>query len=166
MNSLLKPKLTHAQLVTPTQLKRQETTVMKGAQVQQKTKDGLTEGRIDSKIAFTMCSIYIILNHCAVRDIFSRVEHTFKKRKEEAKMLEIEVSDLERNLEYLENQTQDQIRETAALSLAYVNSKTGIMDVEDSLGKVNQRELAECKELADDVKTSVASGMWLWLFLC
>lgn len=45
MNSLLKAhKTPYAQMVTPTQLKRQEGGVIKGSVVQQKTKDGLTEG--------------------------------------------------------------------------------------------------------------------------
>ena len=55
---------------------------------------------------------------CAVRDMFQKVDHAFKKRKEESQVLAMTVSDLENHLLYLETQTQDQIRSTSALGLA------------------------------------------------
>ena len=95
----------------------------------------------------------------AVRDIFYRVENAFKKRKEETKVLEYEVGELEKNLDYLENQTQDQIKETASLNLAHANSKAGIASVDESIGEANRDELAACMELVEDLKYSTESGM-------
>lgn len=93
-----------------------------------------------------------------MRDIFSRVEHAFKKRKDETKVLEIEVGELERNLDYLENQTQDQIKETAALNLAYVHTTAAISSLDENIGAVNGGDLATCKELAENLNLSVESG--------
>jgi hypothetical protein len=61
-----------------------------------------------------------------VRGIFQRVDHAFKKRKEENDLLSFTVADLETQLTHLEKKTQEQMDCTASLHLALSVAETAV----------------------------------------
>ena len=68
-----------------------------------------------------------------MREIFQKVDHAFKKRKEENQVLALNISDLENHLTYLESQTQDQVEATTALNLALSASRSNATKADRSI---------------------------------
>lgn len=90
-----------------------------------------------------------------MRDIFQRVDNAFKIRKRENQILAMQVSELENHLQYLENQTQDQVTATALLGLALSNSTKSVTNVETQVNDLAEHSTKLIEQTANDYKNAV-----------
>ncbi|RYH15326.1 hypothetical protein EON65_31890 [archaeon] len=81
-----------------------------------------------------------------MKTIFNRVDQVFKERKEETVRLMWEISDLENQLDYLRNTTQEHCDNSAALA-ANMSMMRGAADkVQDGVEKVRSDQFARLQE--------------------
>lgn len=90
--------------------------------------------------------------------MLQRVDNAFKKRKEENEVLALTVSELENQLGYLEEQTQDQVSATTSLNLALAFSRKGIDNIQVEVGKLDQENIEPVNILVDELTSSLRDG--------
>lgn len=90
--------------------------------------------------------------------MLQRVDNAFKKRKVENEVLALTVSELENQLGYLEEQTQDQMEATTSLNLALAFSRKGIDNIQVEVGKLDQENIEPVNILVDELTSSLRDG--------
>ena len=93
-----------------------------------------------------------------MRDIFQRVDHAFKKRKDENQVLALTVNDLENHLQYLESQTHDQVEATAQLNLALSIARNHVSKIDVDVREFDEQNLDDFKRTYDDLSSYFHEG--------
>ena len=146
------------------------TTTTKVNQVGNKMKEGILEGKL--KIVYTQvyCVYSMIMTvteaellckfNVIVREIFQKVDNTFKRRKEDNDLLDRLVRDSENHLSYLENQTEQQVEATAQLSLALAVAQSNLIKVEQEVKDFNAQQVEPVKETLEDLTNTFRTGKY------
>lgn len=90
--------------------------------------------------------------------MFQKVDHAFKKRKEESQVLAMTVSDLENHLAYLESQTQDQMASTTSLGSALYSRQEQIHKLSKDVKECEALDSEGFQTLFEEMKESTELG--------
>jgi len=133
--------------------------VVKSNQVVTKVKEGITEGMLLQSPPLSCAPSYLLfVCSTLVRDMFQKVDHAFKKRREETQVLAMTVSDLENHLTYLESQTQDQMASTTSLGSALYSRQEQINKLGKDVKDLEALDSEGFQSLFDEMKESSELG--------
>lgn len=91
----------------------------------------------------------------SVQDIFRNVDDAFKKRKVYNQQLQLEVSDLENQLEYLINQTQQQSDVNTNYNITSSISKSNTLKLQRDFNDIHHVSIENLKDFYDELRDCI-----------